>query len=138
MRPAAGGAGKWQVRIMDRIHEWTMEQSGVRVIFELYRLNRDYLVVASGGHMPHIGAVSLNEQTVASPGHKEDVITSMMAERIRNKIRQRADNKMFPLSNICVVGGIHVDHITKEQIRAVVEMCEAAADCIAEYMADPS
>lgn len=134
MRPAAGGAGKWQVRIMDRIHEWTMEQSGVQVNFELCRVNRDYLVVASGGHVPHIGAVSLNEQTVAAPGHKEDVITSMMAERIRNKIRQRADNKMLSLPNICVIGGIHVDHITKEQIRSVVEMCEAAADCIAGYV----
>lgn len=130
----ADGAGKGQVRIMERIHEWTMMQSGVRVIFELYRVNRDYLVAVTGGQVPHIGAVSLNGQTVAAPGHKEDVITSMMAEWIRTRLRQSADDQILPLPNICIIGGVHVDNITKEQIRAVVGMCEAAAERIAGYI----
>ena len=117
---------------MEKIYEYLSERHSVTVCFEVYQINKDFLVVAAGGDYMHIGAISLNEQTVAAPGHKEDVITSMMAGEIRNYIVNAKLSEAPP--NICVVGGIHVDHISGEQIEAVVSMCRTAAKRIAEHM----
>lgn len=118
---------------MKKIWEYTDEDMGVGILFELYQINSDFLVIASGGHRPHIGAVSLNEQTMAAPGHKENIITSMMAGEIQGILQSTLDEKTKN-PNICVISGIHVDNITKAQIDAVVKMCKAAAKKIADVV----
>ena len=105
---------------MKMVEMFCLCRKNVTVEFYIFQIGEDYLVAAVGGDEPHIGAVSLNDRVLSAPEHREDAVTSVMAEIIRSKCP----------GNICVTAGIHVNQITKEQIGAVMDMCASAAERI--------
>lgn len=85
---------------------------------ELTRVGTDDLIVVSGGTGPHIGAVVIAtyEETgvkVVSygfPHHKEENLFVELAKVWSNTFQQKA----------VIVGGIHIDDASKEQIEELV------------------
>lgn len=106
-----------------------MEQEGIRVMAELVRIGKDILVILSGGDVPHIGAIaggseSFDLQTITFPDHKEDVVVNQMADAIRKVAK----------GNVCIIGGIHVDNISNNQIMLVVEMCKVLTERVIDNL----
>lgn len=89
----------------------------------------DVLVWIWGGSRPHIGAVaaaqprpSLAEATRTSatasvlvyPGHKEDAVAKMAAERLSAALN----------TNVVVTAGIHWDDLSPDDIKTIVANCD--------------
>ena len=96
-------------------------------------IGADLHLAIFGGDRPHIGAVALSashpslknpEQedvttsVIAVTGHKEDLLARNAAQRIASASRRTT----------CVSCGIHLDEISKEEIRLVQALVEDLVD----------
>lgn len=85
---------------------------------ELNHVGPDDLIVVSGGTLPHIGAVVIatyddNEVKVVSygfPHHKEEDLFIELAKVWCHTFQQKT----------VILGGIHIDNASKEQIEGLV------------------
>lgn len=85
---------------------------------ELNRVGADDLIVVSGGTLPHIGAVVIasyekGEVKIISygfPHHKEEELFIELAKVWCNTFQKKT----------VILGGIHIDNATKEQINDLV------------------
>jgi len=90
------------------------------------RVGSDWLVSIQGGEKPHIGAVAAAQSrpslkgaeavsetasVLCFPGHKEDVITKEVSEKLASLLEAR----------VVVTAGIHWDDISPEGIQRVIE-----------------
>jgi len=97
---------------------------------EAREIGKDIIVMIWGGTQPHIGsvAVAIPRPSRQDPsrisatcsclnfiGHKDDVIARMVAERIA----------IAKQKNTVVTAGIHIDNISKTEIRNIVRAAEA-------------
>lgn len=89
-------------------------------------VGRDMMLIVTGG-AAHIGAVStaykgpsgdLEVQTTGLPGHKEHTISEDLALKAA-KVLDRT---------VTVAAGIHYDHISTEEIRAIVAIVNEKMD----------
>ncbi len=86
-------------------------------------------MVIMGGERPHLGAVALAQvrpslenasmlsattSVITLLGHKDDVVAKRVAERLAAKLNK----------NVVAVCGIHVDHITADELEFVNEAIE--------------
>ena len=86
------------------------------------------LVITIYNNNAHIGAVSLGEydpnsqrsstSLITRIGHKDDVVAQKAAHRI-SKATKRP---------ICVIAGIHVDRITKDEISEILENADSLVE----------
>ena len=94
-----------------------------QVSMSVNRIGED-LVVCLFNDAGHIGAVAVadyNEQdnqvsvsVITRFGHREDALASDAARSICKAVRRP----------VCVIAGIHLDDITKEEISKILENCE--------------
>ena len=99
------------------------EQGRIKTEAQLMKAGEDLLVFLTGGDTPHIGAsvccdAGGNVKEAALPGHKDQIVMKTMAERLSKAAG----------CSVCVAGGIHIDGITREQIRLIIELCEQLTD----------
>jgi len=90
-----------------------------RVTLSAYHMGGD-LVVLLYNENAHLGAVAVGEYDLSNQrtstsvitrlGHKDDIVAQKAAYKI-NKSTKRP---------VCVIAGIHVDNITKEEIEQIV------------------
>lgn len=132
---------------MERI---VIEKENICIIAEWQMLGKDLAVLLYGGDTPHIGAASCrsvkHEQDKHAPGrsenpaasgnaaepeygfvlpeHRDDVVTSLVADKLSARLGL----------TVCVIGGIHIDDITKAQIIQIQVMCEEIAERILEHV----
>lgn len=116
---------------MARIVEGTIERqlSFSSLTVEIRRLGSDFQVTVWGGDRPHIGccvlavprasltgdgSVSVTSSVLNVTGHKDEQICRYLAEKIA--VREQA-------AVVCS-GGFHVDGITREQIKEVLQAVE--------------
>ena len=76
-------------------------------------------VLLTGGHKSHIGAVTVmdakgNAQTIAFPGHREDVVTKHWAEAFHEKYD----------APLVVSAGVHYDALAPEDLPLILEILE--------------
>ncbi len=121
---------------------------------QIVPVGNDVCVIVSGGDAPHIGAVSQGvydcgigaarresnpknnglygkkemfnlcegqTATLVLPAHKEGLISEMLAEKLSSELEK----------NITVLCGIHLDNISKEEIKEIVDIMNESADKIA-------
>ena len=84
-----------------------------------YHLGEDIHVSVYGGDRVHIGAVSILSadgkiQTVCFPGHRDDAVSALWCERLRE----------LGVHVAVVEAGIHYDMLSKEGIAAVLTACD--------------
>ncbi len=103
---------------------WSASSSRIRIEAVTVPMGDDLCVVITGGDRPHLGAVGLGEargsiSVLTIPGHREDVIVQSAASKLAARLGK----------NVVVCCGIHVDHITKDEIEFVIrtidEFCES-------------
>lgn len=96
-------------------------------------IGNDLLLSLYGGDTPHIGTVttfsSRETQVQRFPSHdgrfhKDDVLAKILLERIQSAIP----------GNCVITAGVHVDHISKEQIEASFPMTEELADVLSHWI----
>ncbi len=97
----------------------TEGEGRVRVQLDAYRLGGDWLVVITNENA-HVGAVGVGElneargsvsaSVISALGHRDDHIAQPQARAITKATGRRT----------CVVAGVHVDHITAEEIETIL------------------
>lgn len=87
------------------------------VEYQVYRLGRDWVMVISGGES-HIGAVVFSDKKESSTPHYHELKTHK-----EGLVVEKAFTELSSLfaGELLVVGGIHYDDITKEQIAAILD-----------------
>ena len=88
------------------------------------------LIVCLFNEAGHIGAVAVADfcekehqasvSVITRPGHREDVTASEAARRLCKALERP----------VCVIAGIHLDNITKEELAGIVENCEKLTDTL--------
>ena len=96
-------------------------------------IGKDTFFVLSGG-MEHIGAVAMgiydkeshhsSSSVISSPGHREDEIALRGARKISDVTQ----------STTVLMVGIHMDNITLDEIRSIVQASEAMIDELIEII----
>jgi len=92
------------------------------VSMSVSRIGED-LIVSLFNNAGHIGSTAVAEycekenratvSVITRPGHMEDALASDAARRICKAVRRP----------VCVIAGIHLDDITKEEIAEILENC---------------
>ena len=93
-----------------------------KVFLKKHKHNDDLIYILGGGEKPHIGAVVLCEpgkrpQAIKIKDHYDDVVLLPIAKAACKKYKTK----------VVVVGGVHVDNATKEEIDILVDNCNRLA-----------
>lgn len=96
-----------------------------QVHLEKHELGPHLLYVLKGGQTPHIGGVVLCEpgkepQVIRLGSHKDHLVLQPLAETACEKYD----------TTVIVVGGIHVDNATTEDIEIILSNCKVLESCI--------
>jgi hypothetical protein len=88
-------------------------------------LSQERLYILGGGERSHIGGIVLMEpnsdpETMKLEGHYDHIVL----ERIARAACEKYNTK------VVVVGGVHVDNATKDEIEILVNNCKELAKCI--------
>jgi len=88
------------------------------LILDAYPMGEDLVVMISGGDTPHLGTITAGARleplrTIQLQNHKEFYITEEIAVMLRKNFR----------GNFAIICGVHLDHITKEEIKDIPELC---------------
>ncbi|MDF2677113.1 MAG: hypothetical protein K0Q97_1430 [Bacillota bacterium] len=109
------------------------EEGRIKIIMKAIMLGNDLCVIVSGGDSFHIGCTilsiprpSLNDKNIISStesvlnliGHKDDEALKIVSHTLSSKLNK----------NVVVTGGIHVDDITKEEIKTVIKLLKELTD----------
>ena len=110
--------------------------AGCTIEITVMNIGEDLQICLAGGVKPHIGCVvqavpresltgdgswSVTSSVWNRTGHKDEVLCRMLAEKICSECR---------VVSVCA-GGVHIDGITGEQIREVVDTVKRMGDEIA-------
>lgn len=111
--------------------------AGCTMEVTVMKIGEDFQICLSGGEKPHIGCVvqavpresltgdgswSATSSVWNRTGHKDEVLCRMLAEKICCACRT---------VTVCT-GGVHIDEITGEQIREIVDAVEKMGEEIAQ------
>jgi gallate decarboxylase subunit D len=82
-------------------------------------IGADIVFFLGGGQRSHVGGVVIAEpgkktDAIRSTGHYDDVVLKPIAEAAAKKYKTK----------VVAVGGVHVDHATKQEINLLVENCK--------------
>lgn len=101
--------------------ELKAKKNSIKLQASVLHVGDDLLIVVTGGDKPHIGASVLANhsqfKSISFKFHKDDIALKIIANELKKHTKK----------NICVIGGIHVEDITKKQIKQVLSMSEKLA-----------
>lgn len=100
----------------------TSGEGRTRVWLEVQEIGEDIVITVGGGNRPHIGGVVLkvpDEEVRTMPigSHRDLEVLIPIAEAAFEKYGR----------SVVVVGGIHIDDATKDEILTIVENCNELA-----------
>lgn len=96
-----------------------------KVWLEEKKIGDDLLYILGGGERTHIGGIVFCEpnkepQVIHLAGHHDDIVLKPIAETACKKYGTK----------VVVIGGIHIDNATKDEIGKLVENCRELEKCI--------
>lgn len=107
--------------------EIDVQKDGIFIKANLSYIGDDLLIAIFGGDKPHIGSsllVNKNElKSISLGSHKDYIALEKVAKILKNHTQK----------NIALIGGIHIENITKKQIDQVLELSEKLAYKIISY-----
>jgi hypothetical protein len=103
----------------------TSGEDKYKVFLEKRELDTDIVYVLGGGERSHIGGIVICEpgktpNVIRLEGHYDDVVLQPIAEEACKKYKTK----------VVVVGGVHVDNASKEEIQILVNNCKELIKCI--------
>ena len=86
------------------------------------KIGDDLVFFLGGGEHSHIGGVVICElgkqaQAIRLSGHFDDIVLKPIAEIACEKFKTK----------VVAIGGVHIDHATKQEIDILVENCKKLA-----------
>lgn len=97
---------------------------GYTIYAEATLIGKDVSILIIGGDSPHIGTITSisknsDSETIRFHSHhgrfhKDDVLSELIIKKIKNDLP----------GNCVIIAGVHVNHITREQINASSDMAE--------------
>jgi hypothetical protein len=89
------------------------------------KIGDDLVFFLGGGERSHIGGVVICEpgkpaKAIRLTGHYDDIVLQPIAELASSKYKTK----------VVVLGGVHVDHATKQEIELLVENCKKLVERI--------
>jgi hypothetical protein len=95
------------------------------VFLEKKKIDNDLLFIVGGGERSHIGGVVVCEpgkkiQIIRLEGHYDHLVLKPIAEAACKKFKKK----------VAVLGGIHIENATKEEIDILVKNCNELLKCI--------
>lgn len=114
------------MRIGEILKEWTA--NGYTVFCQVVPMGQDYTICVWGGDTPHVGSVVMSVARPSLTGEGTDVTSSVINgmghkdEYVARKFAEAAAMK-YNCTVVCTCG-IHIDHITKEQLKDVADACD--------------
>lgn len=109
------------------------------ICVQITKIGTDYNLLIGGGETPHIGCtvlsvprpsltgdgtMSCTSSVINVTGHKDEIICRRLAEKVASRKRVMV---------VCT-GGVHMDHMTPEQIKETERSIERLADKITDRM----
>lgn len=96
-----------------------------KVFLEKKILDDDLIYILGGGEKSHVGGIVFCEPgktptIVKLPGHYDYQVLEPIAVEACNKYNKR----------VTVLGGIHIDNATKDEINILVKNCKELLKCI--------
>lgn len=113
----------------------TVEFGRIRLKVKSIKVGDDLCVIVSGGDSPHIGCVTFstprpslsNDNEISSTtsvinriGHKDDEVAKYISEQLSSRLNK----------HVAVICGIHIDNITEEEIKALMDNLNDIISCI--------
>ncbi len=96
--------------------EVSVSKYGIKLTANIFKIGDDFVVFIKGGDKPHVGASVLSNsnelKSCVFRNHKDDIALKIIAKKI----------KKYCDKNVCLVGGIHIDNITKKQIELILKL----------------
>lgn len=106
--------------------DFSLSDNEITLHYSITPQGRDWKITVCGGDA-HIGSVSMvidgEVITCEGNGHRDSFLTKPLAEALKSRSQ-----------TIVVMGGFHLDNITKEQIQRVLILHEKGIAKILEYM----
>jgi gallate decarboxylase subunit D len=117
--------------------ELTVGEGRIRLYLDAVHIGPD-LVVRLFNEGAHLGAIAIGEYSaehartsvsvITLPGHKDDAIAQKAAYLI----------SQHTLKPVCVIAGVHLDNITKDEINRIIEnTAQIVQDFIARLETTP-
>lgn len=87
-----------------------------RISADIQYINKDLLIILTGGNVPHIGTVTVNEtnkmktyqfHSHSGRHHKDNVLAEIILKDLNQHFK----------GNCVILSGVHVDQITKQEIK---------------------
>ena len=115
-----------------------LDQYEGKIIANIFPLGSDYIIILQGPG-EHLGAVSLGESyerkaikkeysasvsTITTYGHRDNKITESLAYTLSKNLKK----------NFLVIGGIHLDQISKNQLKDIIEKINSLSSKIIEKL----
>lgn len=114
------------MRIGEILKEWTA--NGYTVFCQVVPMGQDYTICVWGGDTPHVGSVVMSVARPSLTGEGTGVTSSVINgmghkdEYVARKFAEAAAMK-YNCTVVCACG-IHIDRITKEQLKDVADACD--------------
>jgi hypothetical protein len=96
----------------------TFGRGKYKVWLKREKIGDDQVFYLSGGERSHIGSVVIcepgkNAHIIRLSGHHDDIVLKPIAEKACKKYKNK----------IVALGGVHIDHATKQEIDRLVKNC---------------
>ncbi len=108
--------------------ELKVSKNDIILSAKIFNICDDLVIFVYGGDTPHVGSsvlANIHEiKSISFKNHKDDIALKIIAKKILKKSRK----------NVCLVGGIHIDDIKKEQIGQILKMCKKLGKKIAKIL----
>ncbi|MFP4609106.1 MAG: hypothetical protein ACOC55_01565 [Candidatus Natronoplasma sp.] len=103
----------------------TCGEGKYKVWLKTQKIGEDHLYILGGGERPHIGSMVVKEpgkdvRSIVLGDHKDHVVMIPIAEKGCEKYDV----------TVAVVGGIHIEDASEEEIDMIVENCKELMRCI--------
>jgi hypothetical protein len=103
----------------------TSGEGKYKVFLEEKKIGPDLIYVLGGGERSHIGGLVVCEpekksQVIRLEGHYDDIVLQPIAEAACKKYKKK----------VVVIGGVHVDNASQDEIDILVKNCKELVKCI--------
>ncbi len=114
------------MKSLEMLAEYSLgnEKEKTLTTYCLFRFGRDFLLTITGGET-HIGSIACTDSVKAAIANQFTLLTHREDEIVRQATE--ALKSVIP-GHLLVVGGIHYDDISREQISTINENCRFLKD----------
>lgn len=122
------------------MQDFNAESGRIKINMKTIALGEDLCVIIAGGNSPHIGCVTLSVPRLSLADTRVVSATTSVLNLVGHKDDEAARYVSHAISsglnkNVVVTCGIHVDNITSEEIKVIMELLKHLTDMvIQEYI----